>query len=469
MLEPAEQVRDGPVLAKPSLRERLRPHLKMLTGAVASVAAIGAVASGLLGYWSVWKTVSTEVLYRQAAPPTPRLAPALSIVVLPFAFLGNSDEQYFSDAVESALIADLARIRGSVVISQSTSQTFKGATDVRRLSSDLGVRYALEGQINKLGEKLRINAQLSDTEKGLVVWSDRFEGGAKDVAEVQSEIVTRLARALNIELIQADAARIARHKQEKPGVLELTTLGWSMYLRPRSRENVLAAQSYFRRAYEIDEKSSDALAGLAVMTAVSVTLHWSSDPKRDTTEVIKLADAALALDPNSAAAYFSRGWVFKVTAPANALSQFQAALEINPNFPDGTRQLAETYLWAGRPVEAIAATEQFLKLSPRDPNLGIALWVQGYSLLLLGDTEKAIPLLENAVLRNGSFSGTHTLLAAAYALAGREADARASLAEAQRLSPTLTSVTAYHRDRTPEFRALCEATVNKGLRQAGLP
>jgi TolB-like protein len=157
--------------------------LKFVGGALASVAAIGAVAGGLVGYWNVWTTVRTEV-FREAqkaqreGAARPDIAPRLSFAVLPFANLNNDPEQdYFADAITTDLTTDLAQMPGSFVIGRETAFTYKNKPiDLKTLGKDLGIRWAVQGAVRRNGDQVRVNVSLTDLQTARDVWSDRFDG-----------------------------------------------------------------------------------------------------------------------------------------------------------------------------------------------------------------------------------------------------------------------------------------------------
>ena len=143
---------------------------------------------------------------------TPAEARRLSIVVLPFANLSNDPAQdYFADGVTENLTTDLSRLRGSFVIARNTAFTFKGKNvDARDIGKELGVRYVLEGSVQRDAGRMRVNVQLIDAESGNHLWADRFDKPAADLFQMQDEIVARLANQLGAELISAEARRSQR-------------------------------------------------------------------------------------------------------------------------------------------------------------------------------------------------------------------------------------------------------------------
>ena len=163
------------------------------------------------------------------APVASNAAPAeaahLSIVVLPFTNLsGDPSQDYFADGITENLTTDLSRIRDSFVIARNTAFTFKGKSiDAKEIGKELGVRYVLEGSVQRDQNRVRVNAQLIDAETGAHIWADRFEEDLADLFKLQDQVVARLANALNYELVRAEAETGAHSKN--PDVIDLDMRG----------------------------------------------------------------------------------------------------------------------------------------------------------------------------------------------------------------------------------------------------
>src|SRR5882672_11303936 len=191
----------------------LRGRLKLVGGALAAVAAIGAIAGGLAGYWNVWKTVRTDVV-REAqkiqGQPTvrPEIAPRLSLVVLPFANLNNDPEQdYFADAITTDLTTDLARTPATFVIGRETAFNYKNKSiDLKQLGTDLGIRWAVQGAVRRNGDQVRVNVSLTDLQTARDIWSDRFDGDRTNLAVLQDNITARLLCIAHLHLRQYEEA-----------------------------------------------------------------------------------------------------------------------------------------------------------------------------------------------------------------------------------------------------------------------
>jgi adenylate cyclase len=161
--------------------------------------------------------------------------PRLSIVVLPFANLSNDPEQgYFADGITEDLTTDLSQIAGMLVISRNTAFTYRDrSVDTRQIGRELWVRYVLEGSVRRMGTQIRINAQLIDAEADTHLWAERFDGDTSDLFALQDEITTRIAVALNLELIGAEAARPIEH----PDALDYILRARATTAKPPTREN----------------------------------------------------------------------------------------------------------------------------------------------------------------------------------------------------------------------------------------
>jgi TolB-like protein len=166
-----------------------------------------------------------------STPPIsqPAVTPRLSIVVLAFANLSNDpDQQYFADGITEDLTTDLSRIADMVVISRNTAFTYQGKRiDTKQIGRELGVRYVLEGSVRRSGSRVRVTAQLINTETDAHVWAERFNGDTSDLFALQDEITTRIAVALDLELVAAEAAWATEH----PDALD--SHRWSSFILPR--------------------------------------------------------------------------------------------------------------------------------------------------------------------------------------------------------------------------------------------
>src|SRR5690348_18087124 len=234
-----EAIAELPVADVPISVPRRRRRVAAPMGAIVAAVLVIAVIA-----WWVWpatkpSTSPTVTAATSVAPPL--VAPRLSIVVLPFTNLSNgAEQQYFADAITEDLTTDLSRIPGMFVISRNTAFTFRDKpVDAKQIGRELGVGYVLEGSVRRSGDKVRVNAQLIDADTAAHLWAERFDGDTGDLFALQNEITSRIAIALNLEIIDAEAARPTEH----PDTLDYILRGRAEGSKPPTRENYDAHQT----------------------------------------------------------------------------------------------------------------------------------------------------------------------------------------------------------------------------------
>jgi len=259
------------------------------------------------------------------------------------------------------------------VIARNTAFTFKGKpTDVRQIGRDLGGRYLVEGSVRRTGEQVQVNVQLIDAESGAHLWAERFDTDRRDLANAQTEITSRLARMLNINLVAAEVTRSERRKAVDPDARDFVMRGWNWRNRPISPETLREARLAFERALEIDPRSNDARIGLASALGVAVT-DAAGSGSQDLQRAEQLALEAIERDPNSSLAHVTLGRV--LLRQKNRLREgqieFERALALDRNNLGAIIQLTALYANLGEPEACIANAEKALRLSPLDPGVGV--------------------------------------------------------------------------------------------------
>jgi adenylate cyclase len=475
-----------PVRAQPGPARRRAINARSVIAA--TLVAVGGIG---LGAWWEWPRVgsspvsvqapsssqSSSAVTGSAAKPPPRL----SIVVLPFVNMSKDPEQeYFTDGVTDDLTTDLTRITDSFVIARNTAFTYKNkAVDVRQIGKDLGVRYALEGSVRRVGQQVEANVQLIDTETGAHVWADRFEADRADLAKAQDEIVARLARTLQLEIVEAAARRIEREKPTNPDASDFIMRGWAWYYRPTTTASLQEAQRAFERALEIDPQSVGAKIGLAwIVTEYvaegrpHVVNGVSISREQDMARADQLLLEALERDRDQPKAYFVLGRLRRLqNRLTESKTELERAITLDRNNSTAILQLGITLLYLGQPQVALQRIEYSLQLNPQTQNVWFALFWLGDAHLLLGQTEAAIDFFRKS--RAANPRAPPLLLAAALGLKGDVDEAKAVLAESLKVRPDWNSLAqlakAPNWNASPQFVALREKTVDVGLRRAGLP
>ena len=426
-----------------------------------------------------WRPEAVGDLPASAAPhiasiSQPAVAPRLSIVVLPFTNLSDDrEQQYFADGITEDLTTDLSRLANMLVISRSTAFTYQDKrVAAKEIGRDLGVRYVLEGSVRRLGSRVRVNAQLIDAATDAHLWAERFDGDTADLLALQNEITSRIAVALNLELIGVEATRSI----ERPDVLDYILRGRaaSPNYKPPSRESYAEAIGLGERALALDPQSADAQSWLATWLMGRLMNGMSDTAGADIMRAEDLAGQALSAAPRSPLAHLAKGQVLRAQGrPAEAIPEYETVLAFNRNWVLAITSLGWCKFLTGSLEEAIPAHEQAIRLSPRDPLIGNWYAQIGRAHLLQSRTDEAIPWLEKARNTNPGQPEFHAALGAAYALKGETERAVAELAEARRLNSDLYSSIAHRRVRlgfmAPSVRDLFEATYFAGLRKAGMP
>jgi adenylate cyclase len=424
---------------------------------------------------SVASAMRAEAIADLPALSVPVGAPRLSIVVLPFTNLSNApDLQYFADGMTDDLTTDLSRITHMFVIARNTAFTYRNKQfAAKRIGRELGVRYVLEGSVQRLGSRVRINAQLIEAESDAHLWAERFDGDTSDVFALQNEITTRIAVALNQELIAAEAAR----RTERPDVLEYILRARAAYAKPISRERNVDGIGALQLALALDPHSAEVQSMLAVALAGRVLNGLSDARAADLERAKRLTEQALAASFRSPLAHIAKAHLLRAKRRySEAIPEYETALAYNRNYVYAYFALGKCKLYTGSIAETIPLVEQAIRLSPRDPELGVWYKQIGHVYLLQSRTDEAVIWLQKARNHTPEHPTIRGDLASAYALNGETKRAAAQLAKARGLSPDdrYSSIARLKEIRnfemlTAQIRALSETTYYAGLRNAGMP
>jgi TolB-like protein/tetratricopeptide (TPR) repeat protein len=414
--------------------------------------------------------VSQRVATNINAEPPP--APRLSMVVLPFANLGGDPEQeYFVDGVTQSLTTDLSRISGSFVIGHNTAFTYKGKhVDLKQIGRELNVRYALEGSVQRGGNRLRVNVQLIDTETGNHLWAERFDKPVGDLLDMQDEIVARLAGQLGTQLISAEARRAERAPHADS--MDLYFRGRACMFKGLDFEHMAEARGFLERALALDPGNIEALVATAwVDLETGVGLSYDRDRGARLAAAEAAASKVLSLAPEHAQAHCLLGAVqIQSNRAALGIAECERALALDRNSaaPHALIGLAKYYL--GRAEETESHVNEALRLSPRDTDAHFWMHFAAAAKLLIGAYEDAVVRWRRSIEMNRNYPLPHFLLAAALAHLGRLEEARSAVQAGLALHPAFT----LRRYRTnpysdnPTYLAQREP-IYEGMRKAGVP
>jgi TolB-like protein/Flp pilus assembly protein TadD len=419
--------------------------------------------SGSLAAW-IW-----DHRWFGSADPRPRF----SVVVLPFSSLGpDPGQEQLVNAITSDLTVALARIGHSFVISRNTAFTYRNkSVDTKQIGRELGVRYVLEGDVRRSGNKVRVDAQLIDAEIDELVWARQFDGDVGDLFALEDDITRRIAIALGIELVDREAARPTRD----PDAFDYILRGNAVMNAPKTRRTYAEAISLFDRALALDPQAVEAQSFLGIYLAGRVSGDMTDTAAADMVRAEALARQAVATSPRSAAAHMAQAMVLRAQNRFDeAIRAYDAVLTLNRNFVPAYANIAYAKLSAGSTVDAIPLLEEAIRLSPRNSDVGSWYWAIGRAHVMEARVDQAVFWLEKALRANpGVGPQPHAWLAAAYALNGNTERAAAELGEARRLTSDdrYSSISRLKAVIAPEpkARAGFEPTYFAGLRKAGMP
>jgi TolB-like protein len=403
--------------------------------------------------------------------PIETSAPRLSIVVLPFANIGGDPEQeYFVDGVTESLTTDLSRMTGSFVIGRNTAFTFKGRhVDLKRVGQELGVRYILEGSVQRSGNRMRVNVQLIDSETRNHLWAERFDKPVADLFDMQDEVAARLANQLGTELVSAEARRAER--APLPNSMDLYFQGMAWANRGLAPENLSQARGLFERALVLDHRNIEALVGTAFVDTMRGTGMMTNDRSVHLAAAEATITKVLSMMPNHAMAHCLFGVVQIFTnRAAHGIAECEQALELDRNLAQAHGWIGLAKSFTGRAEQTEAHVLEAFRLSPRDNKTYDWMTMSGIARIYLGDDEGAAAAFRRSIetIRNVA-PFVHFFLAAALTHLGRHDEARAALQAGLALDPTFTigRLRAGAAGDNPTYLSQRERVVD-GLRRAGL-
>ena len=446
----------GKIIGAKKARYRHWPWVAAF-GAMVIVIALGAL-------WNFyWRAAPPHEKPASGSLPTSPETEKASIAVLPFKNLSADKEQeYFSDGITNDIITDLSKFREMFVIASNTVFTYKNKpVKIEEVGQELGVRYVLEGSIQKASQKVRVNAQLIDANKGHHLWAERYDRSIKDLFAVQDEIVQTIVAALAIKVDEVERTRAMRKDTDNLEAYDYVLRGREYFSRTTRSANSQARQM-FQKAIELDPLYASAYVGLGRTYLSKFRYGWSQFPVQSLQRAHDLAQKALSLE-ESAAAHTLLGLIYRYRKQYDlATKELDRALQLNPNDAESHVVRGSIMNYLSRPDDAIEALETAMHFNP---NMLPHHYMQlGFSYYLKQRYDDAITILEKGTGKYPDLVFLHIALAAAYAQAGRTQDADRTAKQVLRLHPFFevdVYGTAFHNTTARDH-------IRDGLRKAGL-
>jgi TolB-like protein/class 3 adenylate cyclase/Flp pilus assembly protein TadD len=428
------------------------------------------------------KPVRSFMIYpRRTKPPAPTGSPSVgaildaepagtSIAVLPFANLsGDPSQEYFVDGMVDDILTALSRFKWLIVIARQSSFAYKGrSVDVRDVGRDLGVRYVLEGSVQKSGPRVRITAQLIEAATGSHVWADRFEGELEDVFDLQDRLTEQVVVVLEPQIRRAEIERARRARPDSLDAYDLflRALPHAYAMRPEDNE---AALGFLEKALRIDPDFVPAQAFAAWCYEQRLTRGWPAARPEDATRATRLAHATIQADTQDATLISIAGFVLVMVGREYdaGLGALRRAVGLNPYNIFVLMNAGWMEVFAGSLADAVELLGRARSLNPHDPAAFYVLSGLAMAHALARRWEEAIDLATASAAIYGEWDATYFVLGVALAYAGRTEEARVAVAKLIGLTPGMSAATypGMLPIRDPERRALLE----EGLRLAGMP
>jgi adenylate cyclase len=401
-------------------------------------------------------------------PPLP-LPDKPSIAVLPFVNIsGDPKQEYLSDGITEQIITSISKIPRLFVIARTSSFKYKGkAVDVKKVGRELGVKYVLEGSVQRSEDRLRITAQLIDAITGKHLWAERYDRELKDIFALQDEITMKVITALQVKLTRGDAERLySKGTGNLAAYLKCLQARELIFGAVAKEKNVLARR-LAQEAIDLDPNYSQAYRELAGTYVLDVWLRMSKSPRESLERAVELAQKAIAIDNSNAHAHSLLAEIYVMLRKYDrALVAVERAYALEPNSSQVLYRYGRVLHTLGKWQEALPFYEEAIRLNPIPPNI----FIRRYGMLLreLERYDEAIAVLKKAIEedpKRNLFS--YLALAVTYSLAGREEEARETAKEVLRINPRFS---VKHLEKTIAFKNPAHtARLITAMRKAGLP
>jgi TolB-like protein/class 3 adenylate cyclase/Tfp pilus assembly protein PilF len=395
--------------------------------AAATVVLALLIAAGAVALWRLWEPAIEPASIARMALPLPD---APSIAVLPFLNMsGDPQQDYFADGITDDLITDLSKVSGLFVIARNSTFVYQGRpVTPQQVSEELGVRYVLEGSVQRAGDQLRINAQLVDALSGGHAWADRFDGSLSDVFALQDKVTRSITDALAVRLTEADRIALDQRETSVPAAYDAFLRGW-VHLRRNTPDDYAKAIPYLEEAARLDPDYGRAYAALALAYMLSFDAQWT-----DALGISEMEARQRAMRYLEAAQRYPSAFSHQVAGvilasqlqPGAALAELKEAIALDPGDAFNYAYMGAALTASGRPAEAIAHIRTAMRLDPRYPPMFD--YFLGSAQFGMADFAAAATSYAAATERNPEYAYPFAGLAAAYGHLGRKEDAASAVA-----------------------------------------
>jgi TolB-like protein/class 3 adenylate cyclase len=405
-------------------------------------------------------------------PPALLLPDKPSLAVLPFQNMsGDPEQEYFADGIVEEITTAIARMPWLFVIARNSAFTYKGrAVDVKQVARELGVRYVLEGSVRKAGNRVRITGQLIDTATSAHIWADRFDGALDDIFELQDQVASSVAGAIEPKLRQSEIDRASRKPTESLDAYDHYLRGLRDFYKVTFEGNREALR-LFERALALDPSCAPAAAMAASSWAARKYHNWAPVSDGEVAEAVGLATTAIDFGKDDPDSLSRAAWAlgFFIGDVVSALHAVDRAVVLNPNLAYAWNTRGWVLVWMEQPEQAAECFERAMRLSPLDPMLWAWLYGMARCHFVMGRLDEALRWADKALLEQPRAVNVTVFKTGVCGQLGLADEARTCLQRLRELSPGF-SVGTFATQVVPRgVSARIAALWAEGLRRAGVP
>lgn len=386
-----------------------------------------------------------------------------TIAVLPFVNMSPDPEQeYFADGVTEDLITDLSKLPGISVISRQSTFSYKGAAvSVQQVCDELGANLVLEGSVRKVGNRVRITAQLIEGSSGHHLWAQRYDRDLGNLFDIQDEVNQKIISACRLQLSDSDRKNLERRGTDVIDAYDYVLRGIKE-TQANTAEGSVRARYCFESALELDPDYALAYARLAFNYIFRWLLDWSKSREESIDKGFELATQAVALDGRLAVAHATLCWAHLWRGEHDkAIAEGRLAIELDPNEVEALERLAMCMIWAGDAESSLPLLDKAKRLNPSQTYD----FARGVAMFMMRKYDEAIKLLRSDFELRPNFVPAGLYLASSHALAGHDREAAATIADIRRIRPDY----GLTKERRVQFKNSEDGErYASGLRQAGL-
>jgi adenylate cyclase len=417
---------------------RWRQPLLAATAAVAIVVAVSAVWTYRGTLLPIVSSASGLHVGDQVDALAGEERPA--VAVLPFDNLsGDPAQDYFSDGLTEDIITDLARNDELLVIARNSTFAYKdNPRDVRTIGAELGAGYVVEGSARRAGDRLRVTAQLVESDTGAHLWSESYDRRIEDVFAVQADLTAQIVAALVSHVSRSEAEAAHSRPTESLRAYDLVLRGRQHQYGPITGEALLQARDSFARALTLDPDYAAAHAYLGLTYVKDHALGLTGRATEEDLQTgLRYIRDAIRLQPDLAEGYQALSFALAETGDyEGAIRAAERAVELNPNNPDALEALAKAQVRFGAYPQAVANAERALRLHPFAPQYYP--YVYGQALYAAGRYEDAENVLNECLLRAPEERNCLRMRAVVLVRLDRPDEARTTMARLSELDPTFS-------------------------------